>query len=118
MVRFSRVKPRLLKTHEITAINGDSRPRRRFYGRITAKHSGAGMADRVPDPKRSSRHLWPDRQTGWYSQTFKADRPNTVRPSPQHPIAVASRHQFTGKNHQSGEGSAAIKTGERRRNPD
>ena len=118
MVRFSRVKPRLLKTHEITAITGDSRPGRRFYGRITTKHSGAGVADRAPDPKRSGRDLWPDRQTGWYTQTFKADRPNTVRASPQHPIAMASRHQFTGKNHQSGEGSAAIKTGERRRNPD
>jgi len=118
MVRISRVKPRLLKSHEITAITGDSGPGRRFYDRITTKHSGPGVADRAPDPKRSGRDLWPDRQTCGYSQTFKADRPNPVRASPQYPIAVASRHQFTGKNHQSGEGSAAIKTGERRRNPD
>ena len=37
---------------------------------------------------------------------------------PQYSAAMASRSQFTGKNHQPGEGSSAIEIGARRCDPD
>jgi len=76
------------------------------------------MADRAPDSEGTGGDLWPDRQAGWNSEPFTADRSNTVRASWQQPPAMASRDQFAGENHQSGKRPAAIKTGERGRNYD